>query len=67
MSPVFAVVTAKDTSVGGTESASKLPDMESLPPMAAIPRPFCASSAPSSAAAGLPHFSGSRPRCSKYS
>ena len=37
-STVRPVVTAKETSVGGTSRSSKLPDMESLPPMAATPR-----------------------------
>ena len=67
ISPVLAVVTAKETRVGGTSSFSKLPLMESLPPMAATPRPIWASKAPSSAARGLPQRLGSRPRRSKYS
>ena len=67
ISPVFAVVTAKDTSVGGTSSFSKEPDMESLPPMAAIPRSIWASNAPSRAASGLPQRFPSVPGFSKYS
>ena len=35
----FVIVTAKLTSVGGTSSVSKVPLMESLPPMAGRPRP----------------------------
>ena len=71
-SPVTAAavrpgVTAKETSVGGTSRSSKLPDMLSLPPMAAAPSASCASSAPSSAAKGLPQRSGSVRRRSKYS
>ena len=58
---------ANDTSVGGTSSCSKLPDMESLPPMEPIPRSTCAISAPSTAAAGLPQRSGSSRSFSKYS
>ena len=58
---------ANDTSVGGTSSCSKLPDMESLPPMAHTPRSTCAMSAPSTAAAGLPQRSGSSRSFSKYS
>ncbi len=53
--------------MGGTSSASKLPDMLSLPPMAAMPRASWASSAPSSAAIGLPQRAGSLPSRSKYS
>ena len=41
--------------------------MESLPPMAATPRPIWARKAPSSAERGLPQRLGSRPRRSKYS
>ena len=60
-------VTAKLTRVGGTSISSKLPDMLSFPPMAAMPRPSWASSAPRSAAKGLPQRSGSVRRRSKYS
>ena len=58
---------AKDTSVGGTSSCSKEPDILSLPPMEAMPRPIWASRAPSRAASGLPQRSGTLPRRSKYS
>ena len=58
---------AKETSVGGTSSCSKEPDMLSLPPMEAMPRPIWASRAPSRAASGLPQRSGLVPRRSKYS
>ena len=58
---------ANDTNVGGTSNCSKLPDMESLPPMAPTPRSTCAISAPSTAAAGLPQRSGSSRSFSKYS
>ena len=64
---VLPTAVAKLTSVGGTSSPSKLPDMLSLPPMEAMPSPICASSAPSSAAIGLPQRSGCSPMCSKYS
>ena len=67
MSPVFAVVTAKETSVGGTSSFSKEPDMESLPPMEPIPKFIWASKAPSRAARGLPQRFPSVPGFSKYS
>ena len=50
----FSVVTAKDTSVGGTSSCSNEPLIESLPPIAPISSSFCAMKAPSSAAKGLP-------------
>ena len=58
---------ANDTSVGGTSRSSKLPDMESLPPMAPTPKSTCAMSAPSRADTGLPQRSGSSRSFSKYS
>ena len=58
---------AKDTSVGGTSIFSNVPDIESLPPIAAIPSSHCALSAPSSAAAGLPQRDGVFCVRSKYS
>ena len=58
---------AKETSVGGTSSCSKEPDMLSLPPMEPMPRPIWASSAPNRAASGLPQRSGLEPKRSKYS
>ena len=67
ISPAFAVVTAKETSVGGTSSFSNDPLMESFPPIAPIPRFFCASNAPRSAASGLPHLFPSFIGFSKYS
>ena len=66
-SVTFPAVTAKETSVGGTSSFSKLPDMESLPPIAPAPKAICASSAPSRAAKGLPQRSGAVRSRSKYS
>ena len=60
-------LTAKETRVGGTSRSSKLPDMESLPPMAATPRSVWAFRAPSRAARGLPQRTGSLPSRSKYS
>ena len=66
-SPALPVVTAKETSVGGTSICSNVPLMESLPPMAAMPRAFCASNAPSSAASGCPQRAGSCPGFRKYS
>ena len=67
MLSAFSVVTAKDTSVGGTSRSSKEPDMESFPPMAPIPSSSWALNAPRSAARGLPQRRGSRPGFSKYS
>ena len=67
MLPVFSVVTAKDTRVGGTSISSKEPLMESLPPMAPMPRAIWALKAPSRAARGLPQRAGSRRSRSKYS
>ena len=58
---------AKEISVGGTSRSMKDPDMESLPPMAATPRPSWAFRAPSRAAKGLPQRLGSSLRRSKYS
>lgn len=58
---------AKEQSVGGTSIFSNVPDMESLPPIAAMFKSSCASSAPSSAANGLPQRVGSVPMRSKYS
>ena len=66
-SRVLPMAVAKLTSVGGTSRPSKLPDIESLPPMDAMPRPIWASSAPSRAASGLPQRSGLSFICSKYS
>ena len=63
--------TAKLMRVGGTlssaPSSSKLPLMESLPPMAPTPRSICAMRAPSTAAVGWPQRSGTSRRRSKYS
>ena len=59
--------TANETSVGGTLNCSNEPLIESLPPIAATPKPFCALNAPNSAVNGRPHFSGSSPSFSKYS
>ena len=67
ISPVFPAVTAKETSVGGTSRFSKVPDMESFPPIAAAPRFIWASNAPSRAARGLPQRFPSVPGFSKYS
>ena len=64
---VLPMAVAKLTRVGGTSMLSKLPDMESLPPMAATPRSTWAFSAPSSAAKGWPQRSGSLPKRWKYS
>ena len=61
------VATAKLTRVGGTSRSSKLPDMESLPPMEPTPKSTCAMRAPRTEATGLPQRSGSVRRRSKYS
>ena len=47
-----SVVTAKLTSVCGTLSFSNVPLILSLPPIEPVPMEFCASKAPSKAAAG---------------
>ena len=67
MFPVLATETAKETRVGGTSISSKVPDIESLPPIEPMPRPSWASSAPSRAAIGLPQRLGSFLVRSKYS
>ena len=54
----LVAATAKHTSVGGTSSSLKEPDMLSFPPMAGTLKCSCAVSAPSKAAAGLPQRSG---------
>ena len=59
--------TANAISVGGTSMFSNVPDMESLPPIAATSNSAWAFSAPSNAANGLPHFSGLSPVRPKYS
>ena len=59
--------TAKETSVGGTSMSSNVPLIESLPPMEAMPNSNWAVSAPSKAAAGLPHREASSVMRSKYS
>ena len=64
---MLSVVTAKETNVGGTSICSKVPLIESLPPIAAISRPFCAMNAPNSAARGLPQRLPSFMGFSKYS
>ncbi len=58
---------AKDTSVGGTSIFSKVPDMESLPPMDGRPYFICASKAPSSAVKGALHLVSSSVMRLKYS
>ena len=60
-------VTAKEIRVGGTSSPSKDPLIESLPPIAAMPRSSWAARAPSSAAVGWPQRRGSSPGRPKYS
>ena len=60
-------VTAKEIRVGGTSSPSKDPLIESLPPIAAMPRSSWAAKAPSSAAVGWPQRRGSSPGRPKYS
>ena len=62
-----SVVTAKDINVGGTSISSKVPLIESLPPIAPTPSSFCALNAPRTAAIGLPHLFGSFISLSKYS
>ena len=64
---ILSVVTAKEIRVGGTSSFSKLPLIESLPPIAATPKSICAVNAPRSAERGLPHLLGSFIGFSKYS
>ena len=64
---MLPTATAKEIRVGGTSRSSKLPDMESLPPIAPAPRSIWAINAPSTAAVGLPQRSGSSRSFSKYS
>ncbi|CRH73414.1 Uncharacterised protein [Chlamydia trachomatis] len=52
------VETAKEISVGGTSRFSKLPLIESLPPIAPTPKSICALKAPRIAAIGFPQRSG---------
>ncbi len=52
---------------GGTSRSRKVPDMESLPPMAATSSPSWAYRAPSRAEKGLPQRAGSSRSFSKYS
>ena len=63
---VVDIPTAKLTSVGGTWISLNVPDIESLPPIAAVPKSSWALYAPRSAARGLPHDS-LLPILSKYS
>ena len=58
---------ANEISVGGTWIFSKVPLMLSLPPIAPVLSPSCASIAPRSAASGSPQRSGSEPNRLKYS
>ena len=67
MRSTLPTAVAKLTSVGGTSSCSKLPLIESLPPMAPTPRSAWAMSAPSTEATGLPQRLGSSRSFSKYS
>ena len=66
-SPAWMGAMAKEISVGGTSRSWKVPDMESLPPMAAQPSSNWASRAPSRAAKGLPQRVGSSRSFSKNS
>ena len=61
------VVMPKATRVGGTWMCSKVPLMESLPPMDGRPRAACIFSAPRRALSGLPQVCGSEVMRSKYS
>ena len=65
--PALEGAMAKEMRVGGTSISRKEPDMESLPPMAAMPRSSWASKAPSRAEKGLPQRWGSSRSFSKYS
>ena len=66
-SPARMGAMAKEMRVGGTSRSLKVPDMESLPPMAAAPKSSWASRAPSRAAKGLPQRAGSSRSFSKNS
>ena len=66
-SPARMGAMAKEINVGGTSRSLKVPDMESLPPMAAAPKSSWASRAPSRAAKGLPQRRGSSRSFSKNS
>ena len=52
----FAIPTANVTKVGGTLIFSKVPDIESFPPIEGIPKSICAFNAPNNAENGLPHL-----------
>jgi len=58
---------AKETSVGGTEIFSNVPDIESLPPIDGSFNSCWTRLAPSKAANGLPQRFGSSNNFSKYS
>ena len=60
-------VMPKAISVGGTWMSSKVPLMESFPPMDGRPSESCIRSAPSNAESGLPQVCGSFVIRSKYS
>ncbi len=58
-SGAFMVVMPKAINVGGTFMCSKVPLIESLPPMDGRPNASCIFRAPSSALRGLPQLCGS--------
>ena len=67
ISPVLAISTANEQSVGGTSISLNEPDILSLPPIEGRPSFICASYAPKSAAIGSPQRFGSSPSLLKYS
>ena len=52
----FMVVMPNAMSVGGTDICSKVPDIESLPPIEGNPNAVCIFSAPNKALSGLPQL-----------
>ena len=60
-------MTANVINVGGTQISLKVPDIESFPPMAGVSNAISASINPNNACIGLPHFTGSVCKRSKYS
>ena len=64
---VSDVVTAKEINVGGTSIFSKVPDIESFPPIDGTEKSNWAFNAPNNAANGLPHLFASSFNLSKNS
>ena len=65
--PALTVVIPKEINVGGTLMCSKVPLIESFPPIDGSPSAICIFSEPRSALIGLPQTAGSWVILSKYS